>query len=277
MLSAHRAAVLGSPVRHSLSPVLHRAAYQACGLTDWGYGAHEVKADNLPAFLGGLGPEWAGLSLTMPLKEVALEVADECSPLALRVGAANTLLRVPAGWRAENTDVEGVRGALADGLGAQVPRSAAVLGSGATARSVLAALDLLGVRDVVFVVRDQVRESTLAQARDHGMTVHRTRLGEGDETWASQDLLVSTSPPSGSGPQAQALPSGPAPAGQLVLDVVYDGWPTPFAAACHARGARVVSGMEMLVHQAAEQFTLMTGVPAPLDAMQRAGRTALGH
>ena len=107
------AAVLGSPISHSLSPALHRAAYGALGLSGWVYDAHEVKAPELVGFVAGLGPQWAGLSLTMPLKEAAFEVADEVTVLAREVGAINTLVRLPDGrWSGDNTDVYGVSQAL---------------------------------------------------------------------------------------------------------------------------------------------------------------------
>ncbi|MGH3613741.1 MAG: shikimate dehydrogenase, partial [Pseudonocardia sp.] len=109
-----RAAVLGSPIAHSLSPVLHHAAYAALGLDGWNYGAHECDESGLGGFVAGLGPEWAGLSLTMPLKRVALEVADQVSALAAATGAANTLVAGPGGWVADNTDVAGIVGALRD-------------------------------------------------------------------------------------------------------------------------------------------------------------------
>ncbi|TDC50157.1 shikimate dehydrogenase, partial [Jiangella ureilytica] len=103
-----RCAVLGSPIAHSLSPVIHRAAYRRLGL-DWEYTAHEVDESSLARFVSGLGPEWRGLSLTMPLKRVALDVAATASDVARTVGAANTLVRRDdGGWDADNTDVPGV-------------------------------------------------------------------------------------------------------------------------------------------------------------------------
>ena len=286
MLNHSRAAVLGSPIAHSLSPVLHRAAYAEAGLAEWTYDAYEVRRDGLAEFVEGLGPQWRGLSLTMPLKEEALLVAAQCTPLALQVGAANTLTRrADGGWDADNTDVEGVRAALADaGAGQRRPaHTAAVLGSGATARSVLAALSMLHIREVTFVVRDTARESTLAQARDHGMTARVVRGTDDLARWADADVLVSTTPAGASDLVAQALGSvidagalaHDAPEGQVALDVVYADWPTHFARAVSARGATVVGGIEMLIHQAAAQFELMTGRQAPLAQMQRAGRAAV--
>ena len=128
-----RAAILGSPVAHSLSPVLHTAAYRALGLSGWHYERHEVDEAGLPGFLAGLGGDWAGLSLTMPLKRVALALADARSDLAVEVGAANTLVRCEAGWRAENTDVHGISAALRE-AGTTAAGHALILGAGGTAR-----------------------------------------------------------------------------------------------------------------------------------------------
>lgn len=274
-----RAAVLGSPIAHSLSPALHTAAYRALGLTGWRYDAHEVTAAGLPGFVAGLDREWAGLSLTMPLKEVAFEVAAECSPLAVEVGAVNTLVRRADGaWAAHNTDVYGVRQALR-GAGLDTAARAVVLGSGATARSVVAALADLGVAEVAFAVRAQARPETLAQARARGMGVEVCPLDAVAAALRGADVVVSTLPRDGGSQAAAALaaavdevPTGRPP---LVLDVVYAGWPTPLAQAFGERGSRVVSGLEMLLHQAAEQVRLMTGLEPPVAVMRAAGEAAM--
>lgn len=146
-----RAAVLGKPVGHSLSPTIHNAGYAAAGLAGWSYTSIECAEAELPDLVAGLGPDWAGLSLTMPLKEVALAVAGEVAPLAATLGAANTLVRGAAGdWRAENTDAPG----MVEALGA-VPASAqmVVLGAGGTARAALAAAARIGVGRVTVVAR----------------------------------------------------------------------------------------------------------------------------
>jgi len=166
-----RAAVLGSSVSHSLSPALHRAAYSALGLSTWVYDACEVDEPGLQGFVGGLGAEWAGLSLTMPLKEAAFAVADEVSGLARETGAVNTLVRrQDGGWAAYNTDVYGVSQALRE-AGCVSATRALVLGSGATARSVVAALAMLGAHRVTFAVRSTARPQTLEQARRAGLEV----------------------------------------------------------------------------------------------------------
>ncbi len=275
----NRAAVLGSPIAHSLSPALHAAAYRSLGLDGWSYGAHDVAAAALPSFVEALDGSWVGLSLTMPLKEVALDVADEVSELVRDLGVANTLVRRPErGWRADNTDVYGVTRALQDAgwSSAAAPNvPAVVIGSGATARSVLAALAGLGVADVVLVVRERARPPALALAEQLGVSVQVRREDEAHGIVAAAPLVVNTAPPGGADALAARLGDAPSSAGQVLLDVVYDGWPTPLAAAFDSRGASVAGGLDLLVHQAARQVLLMTGLEPPVEAMRSAGVAAL--
>ena len=152
-----KAAVLGSPVAHSLSPVLHAAGYAELGLSDWSYGRFELQAADLDGFVAGLDSDWRGLSLTMPLKEACLEVASEVTPLAVRAGAGNTLVHLDSGgWRADNTDVPGLVDALRPAWGAGWTR-AAILGAGATARSALLALVELEATRVRVYARNPAR------------------------------------------------------------------------------------------------------------------------
>ena len=274
------AAVLGSPIAHSLSPVLHRAAHRALGLRDWRYAAHEVDEEGFLPFVAGLDETWRGLSLTMPLKEVAFEVAADISPTALATGAINTLVRRETGeWDAHNTDVHGVVAALGGALrdAAAAPRSATVLGSGATARSAIAALAELGVRHVRLAVRAAVRPATTRIAADLGLQVEQVSL----ERWAERGGLVVSTLPAGAGAAAAAVLDGHRLDGHrlegTLLDVVYADWPTPLAVAAAAAGLTVVPGLDMLVHQAAEQVWLMTGRKAPLQAMLAAGRQAVSR
>jgi shikimate dehydrogenase len=274
-----RAAVLGSPISHSLSPALHEAAYRELGLSGWVYGAHEVRRPDLPGFVARLGPGWVGLSLTMPLKEAAFEVADEVSDLAREVGAINTLVRGPdGGWRGENTDVYGVSQALREaGVGSVA--SSVVLGSGATARSVVAALATLGCTKVTFVVRALARPQTLDQARRAGLQVEVAELAQLARLVVQTPLVISTLPDgalSASTLDDLMLGVGTPNPDHLLLDVVYAGWPSPLARIFEDAGARVVSGLEMLVHQAAEQVQLMTGLAAPVEQMRAAGLAAMG-
>ena len=254
--------MLGSPIAHSLSPVLHTAAYTALGLHDWEYTAERVDADNFLAHVASLDPSWRGLSLTMPLKEVAFRAVEGASGVAVATGAVNTLVRSPSGgWHGDNTDVHGIAAGLAES-GVRGADRAVLVGSGATARSAVAALAVLGVHHVDFMVRDGIREATLDQAVAAGMTTSRRSMGD----WPDQlDLVVSTVP-SGGGAAAATLPEG----GRALLDVVYGGGSSPFAEAARARGYVVVAGTTMLLHQAAEQVRLMTGRPAPVEAMRTA-------
>ncbi|RPF21651.1 shikimate dehydrogenase [Myceligenerans xiligouense] len=292
-----RAAVLGHPVAHSLSPALHAAAYRALGLDDWEYGRHDVDAAGLEAFLSDVDRGWAGLSLTMPLKHRALELVDHVDPLAAAVGAVNTVLVSPAGPAGDtaggvtltgtNTDVYGLVQALREGLAARPPAPevtrAVVLGGGATAASALAALGELGCTSARVLVRslDRVGELRAAIAR-MGVT---PELVEADLTGAdgrvagelaAADVVVSTLPPRAADPLAAVL--GSAPRGVL-LDVAYDPRPTALHAAWASAGGTAVPGERMLLHQAVAQVRLMTGrdtSPAGvLAAMDAALATAL--
>lgn len=255
----------GSPIEHSLSPVLHQAAYAALGLSDWSYERREVDAAGFPAALAELGPQWRGLSLTMPLKEVALTAAAEVSATAAETGVVNTLVRKRDGWVGHNTDVHGIVAALAE-AGCESADRALVVGSGATARSALRALEELGTRRVALMVRSVPRPEALAQAERAGLRVEVVRMGE----WAPADVVISTVPPAG----LPALDHFPSPvAGSdcgVVLDVVYGEGRTPVQTAALAHGWALAPGTDMLLHQAAEQVRLMTGLEPPIEVMRAA-------
>ncbi|WP_343048454.1 shikimate dehydrogenase [Allobranchiibius huperziae] len=274
MLNGPRAAVLGRPVAHSLSPILHRAAYDALGLSDWTFDLFDVGAQELPGFLASLDERWRGLALTMPLKEAALALADVASPTALHTGAANTLIRQDDSWHADNTDVLGIRAALLDAGVAPGAGRALVLGSGATARSALAALAGLDLHDVVLAVRGEARPETLRQAREAGMTIRVAPLDDAAHLLTQVPVAVSTLPPGGADAVAATLGERQLTGDGVLLDVVYAGWPTPLGTAARRAGLSVVPGIEMLIHQAAAQVRSMTGRDAPLAAMQAAGRAA---
>ncbi len=262
-----RCGVLGDPIGHSLSPVLHRAGYAATGL-DWEYDARRVPAGTLADVVGSLGQQWRGLSLTMPLKREALGVADAVSDAARLAGAANTLVhRDDLSWWADNTDIGGARAALAEhGVGA--PRSATVLGGGATATSTGLALCDLGVREVRLLVRSADRAvGTAAALRAH--PAHPEVIVAGLESVVTGDVVVSTIPAHAQDAGLVARCAGT----PVIFEVLYDPWPTPLAAS--AGGRTLVSGLDLLVHQAALQFALFTGVEAPLAAMRAAGEQAL--
>ena len=260
-----RAAVLGRPVGHSLSPLLHRAAYTALGLTGWSYDALDVGAEELPVLLAGLGPEWRGFSVTMPCKRAAVEVADEVDALPRLLRAANTLVRTEAGgWRAENTDVLGVGTALQGGGVEQVDH-AAVLGAGGTAVAAAVALASLGARQVDVVVREPARAADLLRVLDAlGVSADVQRLD--DTGTLTAPVVVSTVPVAGQ-PAVADLAWW---RGQTVLDVLYAGWPTPLAQRVTEAGGATISGLEVLFWQATAQVELMTGHPAPIEAMRAA-------
>jgi shikimate dehydrogenase len=262
-----KCAVLGDPIEHSLSPVLHRAAYEATGL-DWTYDAVRVAAGGLADFLTGLDPNWRGLSLTMPLKREALSLADIVSSRAALVGAANTLVLVDGQVHADNTDLPGATAALCERYDGPVT-AATVLGAGATAASVGLALCDLGARSVLLLARDPVRaEATVAAIEQHPDRP-RVEVGSLDLERAVGEVLVSTIPATAQDDDLVARCADTS----VVFDVVYDPWPTPLAAAA---GHRVlVSGLDLLVHQAALQFSTFTGLPAPLERMRDAGLQAL--
>lgn len=275
-----RAAVLGSPIAHSLSPTLHNAGYAARGLAEWSYGRREVTASALGEVVAALDEEWRGLSLTMPLKEAAFEVATTVSDVATRAGAINTLTRRDdGGWDATNTDVAGIVEALRPHLRgpSQLPR-ATVVGAGATARSALLALKALGCADIIVRARrPEAAEGVTHWARET-LGIETTAAGPISGLGPGEQLVVSTVPPAASLLVATALSATGRP-GELdapvLLDVVYADWPTPLAREAARLGWTVVSGLDMLVHQAAAQFELFTGVPAPVEAMMDAGRAAL--
>ncbi|MFC8598882.1 shikimate dehydrogenase [Isoptericola sp. NPDC057191] len=288
MTVSRRAAVLGHPVAHSLSPVLHTAAYEALGLDGWEYTAIDTTVDDLPALVRGLDLGWAGLSVTMPLKQAVIDLVDHVDPLAVAVGAVNTVLVGPAQCgitlTGTNTDVYGLVAALREGFAAQGrggdarARSAVVLGGGATAASTLAALGELGCTSPRVLVRSLGRATTLQEAAARmGVTPRFEVLDASASLGALReaDVVVSTMPAYAADPVGAALSAhGGAPTGVL-LDVVYDPRPTALAMAWAAAGGTVVGGERMLLHQAVEQVRLMTGRPAPVGAMDVALAGAL--
>lgn len=257
---ARRAAVLGKPIAHSKSPQLHLAAYHALGLDDWTYERIECDADELPGVVGGFGPEWVGVSVTMPGKFAALRFADERTERAEQVGSANTLVRTPAGWRADNTDIDGVSGAIGAASG-----WALVCGSGGTAPAAVAGLAQLGVTGVTVVARNPEKAARLVELGARVGVPTRFCDLDGDrlaDEVAAAEVLASTIPADVAARYADTF--APIP---VLLDAVYDPWPTPLAAAVTAAGGRVISGLQMLLHQAFAQVEQFTGRPAPREAM----------
>jgi shikimate dehydrogenase len=276
-----RAAVLGSPIAHSLSAVLHTAAYTELGLTGWSYQAIECTEHGLPGLLAGCGEDWAGLSLTMPLKRAVLPLLDTVDPLAADVGGANTVTFAGRVSRGHNTDVPGMIAALAAAGVTAADISAAgpalILGGGATACSALASLRGLGAAEATVAVRDAARAADLLAAADRlGMRVRLIAFGQEEHPDRGPGLLISTVPAGAAdGYAGRILRAGGAP--MAVLDAVYHPWPTRLAAAAATAGAVTVSGFELLLHQAGPQVELMTGRPAPLEVMRAAGLAELAR
>jgi shikimate dehydrogenase len=264
-VSPRRAAVLGKPIAHSLSPVIHNAGYAAAGLTGWAYTAIECAESELADLVGGLGPEWAGLSLTMPLKEVALAVADRVSPVAAAIGAANTLVRDEHGWYAENTDAPGIVDALA-AAGVATAGEIAVLGAGGTARAALAAARDIGARVIVYARRPDAIAALEPVAAALGVELTGAAWSDGARC-ADADVVISTVPRGGADDLADVIRWR---SSVVLFDALYDPWPTPLAAAAARAGCPVVSGLDLLLTQAVRQFDLYTGVPAPVEAMRAA-------
>jgi shikimate dehydrogenase len=273
--AGRRAAVLGSPIAHSLSPVLHRAAYRELGLADWSYDRFEVDEDGIAPFLEKLatgGGDWAGLSLTMPLKRAVIPLLDEIGDTAASVGAVNTVVFTGDGRRlGDNTDIPGMIAALRERGVESVPH-AAVLGAGATASSALAALARICTGEVTAYVRSRERaEEMRGWGERLGVEVATADWAEAPRALAAP-LVIATTPAGTTDALAGAVPERPG----TLFDVLYEPWPTPLAAAWAERGGRVVGGLDLLVHQAVLQVELMTGrSPAPLAAMRAAGEAAL--
>ncbi|MFI6701372.1 shikimate dehydrogenase [Streptomyces sp. NPDC050509] len=274
-MSHRRAAVLGSPIAHSLSPALHRAAYGELGLSQWTYDRFEVDEAGLPGFLEGLrdDPSWAGLSLTMPLKRAVIPLLDEVTDTAASVEAVNTVVLGDDGRRTgDNTDIPGMIAALRE-RGVEKVESAAILGAGATASSAVAALSRICAGPVTAYVRTKARAAEMRGWGERlGVDIRIADWAEADRALHAP-LVIATTPAGATDALADAVPEA---AGTL-FDVLYEPWPTALASAWAQREGALVSGLDLLVHQAVLQVELMTGrSPAPLAVMREAGAAALG-
>ncbi|HEX5861216.1 MAG TPA: shikimate dehydrogenase [Nocardioides sp.] len=257
-----RCAVLGDPIAHSLSPALHRAGYAAVGL-DWTYESHRVAAGELAGFVRGLDATWRGLSLTMPLKREAADLASAVSPVAGAAGAVNTLLLVDGALHGDNTDVPGAVAALRARYDGPVTR-ATVLGGGATAASTALALVELGARSVTLLVRSPSRAAETLAAIDRHPNRPAVTVGSLADDPVVGDVVVSTVPAEAqSADLLERCALVP-----VVFDVLYEPWPTSLAQSASDRV--LVTGLDLLLHQAALQFEIFTGLAAPLDAMRAA-------
>ncbi|GAA1932351.1 shikimate dehydrogenase [Nocardioides lentus] len=273
-----RCAVVGDPVDHSLSPVLHGAAYAALGL-EGTYGVQRVAAGGLAAFVDTLAAPWRGLSVTMPLKREAHALADDLDEAAARAGGVNTLVleRTATGVvrHGHNTDVPGAAAALAEQ--AVRPRVVTVLGGGATAASVALAVGDLGAERVRLLVRDPARAGAAVAALARHPDRPAVEVAGLEPSSVVGDLVVSTVPAEAQHPALVAACLASVGAGGAVFDVVYDPWPTPLAAAAVSGGVTLVGGLDLLVHQAALQLLLLRGRHGPVEVMRSAGLAELAR
>ena len=262
-----KAAVLGSPIAHSLSPALHNAAYQELGI-DIDYTAIDTPIEALAQRISQLSDDDVGYSLTMPLKRDVLTLVSEWSPLVEQTGCANTVYRNSQGkWALENTDIFGITNTIRQ-AGIEAIECATIIGSGATGRSALSALNHLGVREVTCIARNQdSAERIRSQGEALGIQVECADFSQ--EISFASELAISTVPGSAQDQivskiyARQNLP--------LLFDISYNPWPSDLGSYWkeHGGGA-VLGGIEMLLWQASVQVELFTGLPAPVDAMRAA-------
>ena len=268
------AAVIGSPIEHSLSPVIHRAAWAQLGIDGWEYHRLEQDTDSLPGFIAGLGADCAGLSVTMPCKQAVMPLLDVIDPLASAVGAVNTVVPSSGVLAGFNTDVTGIASAVRRACsmaGCSAPSSALVLGARATASSALAALGELGITSsTVAARRFGGPGSVVAAASRLGVTIEQVLWSDAeavDRAASSADLVISTLPASAADPLVERLRVRE---GQILLDVVYSPRDTALRRAFESAGGVVAEGTDMLVFQAGAQVQLMTGRSPDTGIMREA-------
>ncbi len=248
-----KCAVLGSPISHSLSPAMHRAAYEALDL-GWTYGAFDVAEGELAEFVADRA-DWRGFSVTAPLKRQAAQLASSRDSDVRALGVANTLIATEGGWAAHNTDVPGAGNALRHVYDSPI-ETIRILGAGATAASLSLAGKRLGATQVELRARDPRRAATTATAIEQlGLNVSIVELDVA--VTQSVDLLVSTVPSSAISGREHEFSS----AAQVVFDAIYDPWPTPLMRSAQIEGRPLVTGLDLLAHQAVLQVALMTGSP----------------
>lgn len=266
-----RCAVLGDPIAHSLSPVLHAAGYAERGL-DWSYEAHRVSEGGLAGFLATLDDSWRGLSLTMPLKREAAALATVVSDRARLAGAANTLVLRRPGMLADNTDIPGAFAAVRERYDGPVT-AGTILGGGATATSTALALCDLGATSIRLLVRSPQRAAETVEAVSRHPSAPEVLVGELAADPVEGEVVVSTIPAEAQTDDLVAR----ATQAPVVFEVLYHPWPTPLAGAADREGRVLVGGLDLLVHQAAVQFQLFTGEEAPVEAMRAAGEAELAR
>lgn len=263
--------MLGSPIAHSLSPVLHRAAYEALDL-DWEYTAHEVTESELAGFFDGLDLSWRGLSLTMPLKREVIRLCDRVESRGRLLQSINTVVIDDEGHRrGYNTDVVGMIEAFR-GAGVRGLDSVTVVGAGATAASTLAAVAELGADRVTVLARSLERARPLLDLAEPLRLRVELQAFDDHQALPEVDAVISTIPAIAQAPYVdQVVATSP-----VIFDVIYHPRVTPFLGAAADASRTAIGGFELLLHQAVRQVELMTGErPGPVAAMRVAGENAL--
>lgn len=251
-----KCAVLGSPISHSLSPILHRKAYEILGI-EGSYEAIEKDEQAFPSFMASARKEnWNGFSLTMPLKEVALKVADEIDPTALKIASANTLINNSGVWRAISTDYLAFRKLIDVAHGSKV----AIIGGGGTARAAVGALDgKVGAVDIL--LRSSQRLDALKLAAG---SVKITPLDMSADI-SKYDFVISTVPRGATDQIAENLDD----VSGTLLECLYAPWPTNLAAAWAGLNSQVISGLDLLVEQGLHQISFMTKLDFDYSQMRK--------
>ena len=262
-----RGAVLGSPINHSLSPRLHRAAFSYLGI-EGSYEPIEVPAGSLASFIEGRGAEFDYFSLTMPLKEEVLLLPIECDSLTTKIQSANTLWKKKDGWSLTSTDGSGFVAALAH-AGVQTFNRVLILGAGGTARAVAGAMD--GISKEIHVLG---RSSVRAPALKSSVTTSDFEYiaWNSGADLSSYDLVVNTTPAGAADLLADSVRGG---ASGLLFDVIYKPWPTVLAAAWRDSGGKVIGGLELLLYQGIDQLELVLGESLDREKLATHLRTAL--
>lgn len=252
------AAVLGSPIDHSLSPLLHESAYRALGLNDWTYTQIECTASDLPRIVSAADPGMRGFSVTRPCKDAALRFADVVSERAHIVESANTLIRRGTEWYADCTDIDGACASLKKS--GYTGGNVLLLGAGGTSRPYLSALRSAGVEGVGRVAiasrAEERAQHTLHVAARLGLDYSWIPLNDPEILRASchnATLVISTLPGDAAAGYSTFLRRTP-----RLIDVTYAPWPTSFAQVVADNGGTVVGGRTMLLHQAVAQIEAFT-------------------
>jgi shikimate dehydrogenase len=261
------AAIVGHPVTHSQSPQMHNAAYADLKL-DWQYLRQDVPPGGLANFISSHRNNFQGLSVTMPLKVEAVAVADVVTPLAKLLNSANTLLITDTAITAGNTDVIGIRDAIRSNIKKDF-LSCTIIGTGATARSALAAALSLKIKEISVVGRSVENLELFGNLSNSLGVKVTTRLFNELVVTMDSDLVINTVPKGVMDEYAMLIPSRP----RVLLEVNYAPWPSPLAREWLLRNGRVVSGLEMLLYQGVKQFEIFTNRKAPIKVM----RAALGQ